>query len=113
MNLVQKLGERIRFIRKEQGLSQEVLAERAGLHTNYLGAVERGEKNVTVESLEKISHGLGVTLDELFRYIDPMDYKDDIANIVELLSTRTDADRKMALTLLLSVFNWEENKYQP
>ncbi|UOK62201.1 hypothetical protein MT997_28445 [Paenibacillus sp. OVF10] len=66
-----------------------------------------------MESLEKISHGLGITLDELFRYIDPMDHKDDIAHIVELLSTRTEVDRKMALTLLLSVFNWEENKYQP
>ncbi|ELK38870.1 XRE family transcriptional regulator, partial [Brevibacillus agri BAB-2500] len=52
--LVKRLGNRIRFLRKEKGMSQEQLGELSGLHTNYVGQVERGEKNVTVESLEKI-----------------------------------------------------------
>ncbi|HDR7670372.1 TPA: helix-turn-helix transcriptional regulator [Bacillus wiedmannii] len=67
MELIKKLGERIRFLRKEQKLSQERLGELSNIHTNHIGAIERGEKNVTIESLAKITKGLGITLEELFR----------------------------------------------
>ncbi|PFJ87308.1 transcriptional regulator [Bacillus cereus] len=67
MKLIKKLGERIRFLRKEQKLSQERLGELSNIHTNHIGAIERGEKNVTIESLAKITKGLGITLEELFR----------------------------------------------
>ncbi|MBL3757738.1 helix-turn-helix domain-containing protein [Bacillus paranthracis] len=67
MELIKVLGERIRFFRKEQNLSQERLGELSNIHTNHIGAIERGEKNVTIESLAKITHGLGITLEELFR----------------------------------------------
>ncbi|EJQ04157.1 MULTISPECIES: helix-turn-helix domain-containing protein [Bacillus] len=66
MELIKVLGERIRFFRKEQNLSQERLGELSNIHTNHIGAIERGEKNVTIESLAKITHGLGITLEELF-----------------------------------------------
>ncbi|NOU83890.1 helix-turn-helix domain-containing protein [Paenibacillus sp. LMG 31459] len=112
MRLVEKLGNRIRLIRKEKGLSQEQLAEVSGLHTNYIGAIERGEKNVTVESLEKVSLGLGITMDELFRYIDPMLQKDELTTLVELLNERSESDRKMALSLLSQVFQWEAEKHK-
>ncbi|HDR4914383.1 TPA: helix-turn-helix transcriptional regulator [Bacillus cereus] len=67
MELIKKLGERIRFLRKEQKLSQERLGELSNIHTNHIGAIERGEKNVTIESLAKIANGLGIALEELFR----------------------------------------------
>ncbi|HHB1654675.1 MULTISPECIES: helix-turn-helix domain-containing protein [Bacillus cereus group] len=67
MELIKKLGERIRFLRREQKLSQERLGELSNIHTNHIGAIERGEKNVTIESLAKITNGLGITLEELFR----------------------------------------------
>ncbi|WP_422424596.1 helix-turn-helix domain-containing protein [Bacillus sp. PSXD-155] len=67
MKLIKKLGERIRFLRKEQKLSQERLGELSNIHTNHIGAIERGEKNVTIESLAKITKGLGITLEDLFR----------------------------------------------
>ncbi|MGY4556835.1 transcriptional regulator [Bacillus thuringiensis] len=67
MEIIKKLGERIRFLRKEQKLSQERLGELSNIHTNHIGAIERGEKNVTIESLAKITKGLGITLEELFR----------------------------------------------
>ncbi|ABS21093.1 helix-turn-helix domain-containing protein [Bacillus cytotoxicus] len=67
MELIKKLGERIRLLRKEQNLSQERLGELSNIHTNHIGAIERGEKNVTIESLAKITNGLGITLEELFR----------------------------------------------
>ncbi|QWI48286.1 helix-turn-helix domain-containing protein [Bacillus mycoides] len=66
MELIKVLGERIRFLRKEQNLSQERLGELSDIHTNHIGAIERGEKNVTIESLAKITRGLGITLEELF-----------------------------------------------
>ncbi|MEB9843263.1 helix-turn-helix domain-containing protein [Bacillus cereus] len=66
MELIKVLGERIRSFRKEQNLSQERLGELSNIHTNHIGAIERGEKNVTIESLAKITHGLGITLEELF-----------------------------------------------
>lgn len=46
-------GQRIRNYRVQQGLSQEKLAEMAGCHPTYIGQLERGEKNATLESIEK------------------------------------------------------------
>ncbi|MEK3687928.1 helix-turn-helix domain-containing protein [Paenibacillus sp. FSL R10-2736] len=109
--LVQRIGERIRRVRKEINLSQEQLAERSGLHTNYVGQVERGEKNLTLETLEKVVGSLGISLEELFRYIGPMKQKDAISQIVELLIERPSADQEMALSVLKSVLDWEEKKH--
>jgi transcriptional regulator with XRE-family HTH domain len=111
--LVQRIGERIRRVRKEMNLSQEQLAERSGLHTNYVGQVERGEKNLTLETLEKVVGGLDISLEELFRYIRPMKQKDAISQIVDLLIERPSTDQEMALSVLKSVLDWEEKKHDP
>lgn len=108
--VVTRLGERIRRLRKLKGMSQEQLAEIAGIHTNYVGQVERGEKNLTIDTLQKIVEGLGVTLEELFRYVDPMKKKDALSLIVELLAERPTRDQQMALKVLKTVLEWEENK---
>ncbi len=50
-----------------QGLSQEELGYRAGLHRTYIGSVERGEKNITIDTLERIADALGINKDELFK----------------------------------------------
>lgn len=109
--LVKRIGERIRRLRKEMDLSQEQLAERSGLHTNYVGQVERGEKNLTLETLEKVVGGLDISLEELFRYIGPMEQKDALSQIVELLVERHTEDQKMALSVLKSVMEWEDKKH--
>jgi len=109
-DLVKKVGERIRQLRKERNLSQEQLAERSGLHTNYVGQGERGEKNLTLETLEKIVSGLDVSLEELFRHLGPMEKKDALGEIVELLSKRSTDDREMALKVLRTVLDWEQSK---
>lgn len=60
------IGQRIRNYRTEKGLSQEKLAEMSGCHPTYIGQVERGEKNATLESIEKISSAMNVPLSKLF-----------------------------------------------
>ena len=63
------MGERIRSFRKGKGFSQEVLAEKADLHHNYVGELERGEKAATIDTLVKIAKALGVRVGDLVRDI--------------------------------------------
>jgi transcriptional regulator with XRE-family HTH domain len=59
------VGEKIRSLRKERGLSQEELGAKAELHYTYIGAVERGEKNCSITTLARIAQGLNVEMGEL------------------------------------------------
>jgi len=59
------IGKAIRAARKEQGYTQEAFALRADIDRSYMGAIERGEFNLTVDTLHKISTGLGISPSEL------------------------------------------------
>jgi transcriptional regulator with XRE-family HTH domain len=59
-------GERIRALRQNRGLSQERLAELAGIHRTYLSSLERGERNVSLDNIYAIAEALGVSPAELF-----------------------------------------------
>ena len=59
-------GHRVRLLRKHQGLSQEQLALKCGLDRTYVGAVERGERNISILNIEKIAHALDIHLKDLF-----------------------------------------------
>lgn len=54
------VGERIRALRMKKGLSQEELGFESGLHRNYIGGIERGERNVAVVNLARLAKALGV-----------------------------------------------------
>ena len=69
--IIKTIGNRIRKYRNELHLSQEELAERADMHYTYIGQVERGEKNITIGSLEKICQSLGISFEELFAGLGP------------------------------------------
>lgn len=58
-------GEKVRRIRKEKGLSQEVLADLAGIDRSYMGHIERGDQNITLTKVYQISDALGVSAAEL------------------------------------------------
>jgi transcriptional regulator with XRE-family HTH domain len=59
-------GTALRALREERGYSQEELAERANLHRNYVGGVERGERNVGLENIVKLARALSVRTKDLF-----------------------------------------------
>jgi transcriptional regulator with XRE-family HTH domain len=61
-----RFGSALRRLRDERGYSQEGLAERAGLHRNYVGGVERGERNVALENIVKLAKALSVSPKDLF-----------------------------------------------
>jgi transcriptional regulator with XRE-family HTH domain len=69
-NPLQKFGERVRHLRKEQALSQEEFAERCHLHRNYIGSVERGERNIALLNILKIATALQVTPAQLLEGIE-------------------------------------------
>lgn len=62
----QAIGQRIRQLRKAQGLSQEKLALMVGVERSYLAKVEAGSRNVSIDVLEKIADGFGLSLAEFF-----------------------------------------------
>jgi len=65
--LRRRVGIEVRVLRVMHGWTQEVLAEVAGLHRNYVGYVERGERNVGIDNLERLARALGVPVAVLLR----------------------------------------------
>src|SRR5712664_2548606 len=59
------LGQRLRALRKQRGLSQERLGDRAGLSGTFIGEVERGDKSISIDSLYRVSVALEISLREL------------------------------------------------
>jgi transcriptional regulator with XRE-family HTH domain len=55
----------LRRVRKAKGFSQEELADRSGLHRTYVGSVERGERNISIDNMERLARALSVPLREL------------------------------------------------
>lgn len=60
-------GAAVRAVRIERGVSQERLAELAGVHRTYVGSVERGERNVSLINIARIAHGLDMSAAELLQ----------------------------------------------
>jgi len=63
-----KFGDKVRELRRAKGLSQEELAFRAGVHRNYLGGIERGERNPALDNIAAIAKALGVNPSELLQF---------------------------------------------
>lgn len=67
-----QLGQRVKQLRLQKGLSQEALAERCGLDRTYVSGIERGVRNPTLEVLHIIASGLNIDLANLFVFSDPI-----------------------------------------
>ena len=61
------LGNRIKSLRKELGVSQELFSLMIGMDRTYFASVESGKRNISINNIEKIAKGLGISLEELFK----------------------------------------------
>ena len=103
-DLSKVIGQRIRNYRTEKKLSQEKLAELCGCHPTYIGQVERGEKNATLESIEKIASALNISLSTLFEKIGAEKQSDSIPlKCYELVASKSKAEQEQLYKLLLQV----------
>ena len=66
-DLKRAFGQRVRALREARGWSQERAEQQLGLHWTYIGQVERGERNLTLLSIQKIAKGFKIELAELFK----------------------------------------------
>ncbi len=64
---LKKFGQRIKELRHIKSISQEELADQAGVHRTYIGMIERGEKNITLISMLKLTNALSITMSNLFK----------------------------------------------
>ncbi len=65
MNIVESFGVRLQFLRKDQNISQEKLAELSGLHRTYISSLERGFRNPTIATLYSIANALNIDISYL------------------------------------------------
>ena len=107
-HLTKLIGQRIRNYRNQQNLSQEKLAEMSGCHPTYIGQVERGEKNATLESIEKISSALKIPLSQLFEKIDDNTISNNIPlDCYEFLSTKSKPEQEHLYHILLEIAKYK------
>jgi transcriptional regulator with XRE-family HTH domain len=65
-----RLGLAVRRLRQRAGYSQESFADACGLHRTYMGSVERGERNISLDNIQKIAAALGISLSQLFEEVE-------------------------------------------
>ena len=104
------IGQRIRNNRTKLGLSQEDLAEFAGCHYTYIGQLERGEKNATIETIERISKALDVPLSKLFENLGgSKDVKDIALDCYEFISAKSKEEQEQIYKILLEMDKYKGN----
>ena len=105
------IGKRIRRYRKLQGLSQMQLGEKSGLHPAYIGQLERGEKNATLESIQSICQGLQIPIDRFFSEIKLNDQNG--INITEQINTLvnglSESEQLAVYNLLIDALELKKN----
>lgn len=100
-----QVGQRIRNYRIQAGLSQEKLAELASYHPTYIGQLERGEKNATLESIERVASALNVPLSKLFEKLesDENEGRNIPLECYELISSKKIPEQEHLLNVLLAI----------
>ena len=109
-DIAKSVGQRIRSYRITQGLSQEKLAELSGCHPTYIGQLERGEKNATLESIEKIATALDVSLSKLFEKLGGQNNMQDIPlACYDFLMTKSREEQIQLYNILLEMDKYKSN----
>ena len=104
------VGERIRTFRQSRAMSQEQVAHIADITPAYLGQVERGSKNITVLTLEKVCHALNISLADFFSIAQAHDKGiDEISNqILHQLHNKSESEKQAVLKMVKLVFSIKE-----
>ena len=109
MSIAKIIGDRIRAYRNQKGWSQEYLAEKADVHHTYIGQLERGEKNATIESISKIAGSLGVSLSRLFENISIEQQENNLpAQCYALLQEQPVNDQKVLAEILAALIQYKK-----
>ncbi len=101
--IAKTVGQRIRSYRLQLGFSQEKVAELSGCHPTYIGQVERGEKNATLESIEKIAAAIEVKIG-----CAPDDGTDIPAKCYELLLTKSKSEQEQIYRIILELDKYKD-----
>ena len=69
-DVLERFGTAVKFRREELGLTQEDLAEKAGIHRTYLSDIERGTRNLSLINIEKLAAALSTTMSDIFALVE-------------------------------------------
>ena len=98
-----KIGRRIRSLRRLKDLTQEELGERSLLSGKYIGEIERGVANVTIDAMENIAKGLEVDLIDLFEISHEVDRKHLMDEMKKCLSQADDDTVQLVFRIVKSI----------
>lgn len=105
MNLPKIVGLKIKEIRKSKGWTQEQLAEIASIHYSYIGGIERGERNISLETLQKIIDALEVSAVELFPANTTILKNEVLKEHIEMISERSIQDIELIHRVSKDILN--------
>ena len=95
------IGERLRIYRTRTGMTQMKLAEKAGIHHTYIGQLERGEKNATLETIEKVARALDLSFETLFEaLVDGNTDNSAAKEIYEIITSQPNKEQQVLLELV-------------
>lgn len=98
-----KIGKNIRELRCREGMTQERLAESAGLSVPYISHIERGSKNARLETLAQVATALGVSLDELLSGVPEAEREAARTELRSLLDDCSLGEQRVVLTVAAAV----------
>ena len=102
------IGQRIRNYRIQKNLSQEQLSELASCHPTYIGQLERGEKNATLESIQKVAQALDIPLSQLFEKIEEKQNEESIPlQIYDFFSSKNKKEQKYLYQILKEIDDYK------
>lgn len=105
--LIKFVGSRLKELRKTQGWTQERLSQESGINPSYIADVERGERNITLKSFDRLINALGVTP---FVFFAVREDEPSIAAHVNLLSTRSLSEVELINDISRSIFNLYDSR---
>ena len=110
-DLAKIVGQRIRNYRTQLGLSQEKLAELSGCHPTYIGQLERGEKNATLESIDKVASSLKISLSKLFENLggESTNERNIPLECYKFLLTKSQEEQEQIIKILIEMDKYKGN----